>query len=252
MYYGSLQAVDVLHSAVRLSSIGVAISAAEQLSEFRATGFTFKEKLCEGARLILSIILISGCSIGLGWKQLTLAIAVITAATAFRSKLLIGQGGDVQMTMILMGGVALSAVCDTPRVNAACVVFLASQGCVAYFGAGVLKLLSVEWRSGTALPDVFSTRIFGFPILGKSLQAHPFLSQCLCWGVIIWEVTFPIVLFSSPYVGYMYLFCGVGFHVLAAILMGLNKFVWAFLSLYPPLMWVIEQHSVFRVIQLVS
>jgi hypothetical protein len=46
-------------------------------------------------------------------------------------------------------------------------------------------------------------------------------------------VSFPVVLVAPREVCWGYLACGVLFHLGTAITMGLNKFVWAFLALYP-------------------
>jgi hypothetical protein len=143
------------------------------------------------------------------------------------------KGADAQLTLITYSAVALTLVSDTPVAAGYCLYFLTLQLCLAYFAAGFHKLRSPYWRSGYALPGLLSARLFGFPAFGAWLDRHGRLAWCCSWATIAWEVSFPVVLVAPREVGLVYFGCGVLFHLSTAFTMGLNKFIWAFLALYP-------------------
>ena len=85
-------------------------------------------------------------------------------------------------------------------------------------------------RNRTLVQRTFLT---GAPWLARHLSAHPSLDRLLCWTVIGWEIAFPIVFVAPQPVLVAFLTAGVIFHVSCALLMGLNRFVWAFCGCYP-------------------
>ena len=105
--------------------------------------------------------------------------------------------------------------------------------------SGVPKLRSEVWRSGNALIDLMSTTHFGNKKLYDSLNQHNNLSRILCWLVIIIECIFWIVFVSGGYAIFI-LIIGITFHGIIAMVMGLNKFFFAFISPYPAI-WLCSQ-----------
>ena len=59
----------------------------------------------------------------------------------------------------------------------------------------------------------------------------------LCWSVIVMETLFPLCLVVPQPWGWPFLGWGVAFHLLCAVIMGLNSFFWAFVATYPALLY---------------
>lgn len=148
----------------------------------------------------------------------------------------LGSDGSDQMNLII--GIALTVLYLQPGnvgLTHLSLFFIAAQSILAYFVAGVAKLLSAEWRSGLAVRAIMNTRTYG------SLAISRYLSQgnrrgvnlALCWSVILMEMAFPLVLvLPAPYC-WLLLAWGICFHLYNAVVMGLNVFFWAFLATYP-------------------
>jgi hypothetical protein len=244
---------SVLHLVARLSAVGVCLGSLELLAHGlrprRPAGGGRAEPPLERAarwgagtwhagllalaagRLVLGALLLLDPGVGLPWKGYVVGLLVLTFLACLRVPLT--KGADAQLTLITYSAMALTLVSDTPVTASYCLYFLTLQLCFAYFAAGFHKLRSPYWRSGAALPGLLSARLFGFPALGAWLDRHGLVAWCGSWAAIVWEVSFPVVLIAPREVGLIYFGCGVLFHLATAFTMGLNKFIWAFLALYP-------------------
>ncbi len=144
-----------------------------------------------------------------------------------------GAIGADPMTLVVCGAAWLAiVVAGTPLAAWAGLWFVAAQSCLAYLVAGVSKLKSPAWRSGAAMAGVLSTHTYGSPRLHALVSARPRLSWFLCWSVMLWEATFPVVLVAPDPIVLLWFGVGVLFHVSLAALMGLNLFLFAFSSTY--------------------
>jgi hypothetical protein len=244
---------SVLHLVARLSAVGVCLTCLEPLSrrlwpgkpaeggraasvEERAarwgTGTWHRAVpalvLC---RLALGMLLLVSPSAGPYWKWYVVGLLIVSFLVCIR--LPMTKGADAQLNLITYGAIALTLFADTPTAATYCLYFLTLQLCLAYFAAGYHKLRSPSWRNGYALPGLLSTRLFGTPALAAWLDRRVVVSLVLCWATIVWEVSFPVVLVAPRPVVWCYLGCGVLFHPSTAVVMGLNKFIWAFLALCP-------------------
>jgi hypothetical protein len=244
---------SVLHLVARLSAVGVCLGCLELLSRIfpaRRKAKTEREKsprekaaqwgagswhigllsLVAG-RLILGALLLFDCDLGLNWKYYVLALLVLSLFVNALQPL--AQGADSQLNAITFSAISLTLLSDTQVAAGYCLYFLTLQLCFAYFAAGYHKLTSTSWRDGSALPGILSARLFGFPAFGAWLARHQGLWLPLSWATIIWELSFPVALVVPGAVCLFYCACGILFHVSTAVTMGLNKFIWAFLALYP-------------------
>lgn len=132
------------------------------------------------------------------------------------------NGGSDTMTMqILIVGLWTMFFAGNPTLVNVGLFYLAAQTVLSYFVAGWVKLTNSEWRSGKALPRFLEHSGYRskFPLL-------------LSWGIIVFECTFPLALFS-PSLALTY--CGLGafFHLLNAYVLGLNRFFWVWIATYP-------------------
>ena len=107
--------------------------------------------------------------------------------------------------------------------------FIALQSVLSYGTAGIAKLVSPIWRRGDAVLGVFSTGVYGLDSVARFLRGRSLVNYLLCWSVMLIESGFLVaLLLPFPY-AFMFLVWGAGFHLLCAIIMGLNNFLWAFL-----------------------
>ncbi|NNB96810.1 hypothetical protein HI113_23195 [Corallococcus exiguus] len=150
-----------------------------------------------------------------------------------RSRRQIGGSGSEQLTFIFLITfflVILAGGSDSARRVGD--VFIAAQVLLAYFTAGVAKAISPIWRHGGALANIMSTEGYGTTAIARLLTNHPTLDRALCWAVIAWEISFPLVLIAPDSPRIAFISSGVAFHLSCAFLLGLNRFVWSFCGCY--------------------
>lgn len=149
------------------------------------------------------------------------------------------DGADQMMMLLCVGMLTYFLFENNSSWRWAGILFIGGQAILAYFVSGAAKLISEEWRSGRALSSVLTTRIYGTLPVGKVMQKHPIVCMVLAWGLMIWEISsLFLILSSSPYV-WIWLAIGVSFHLSAALLMGLNTFLLAFLGSYPAVLMTV-------------
>jgi hypothetical protein len=103
--------------------------------------------------------------------------------------------------------------------------YIAAQLVLSYFLAGLFKLRDPAWRNGTALAQLLSA-----PQYRSRPLALPF-ARWLGYGVIAFECAFPLALIDARLLSLL----GIAFHVVNARVLGLNRFLWAWLAAYPAL-----------------
>ena len=144
-----------------------------------------------------------------------------------------GMEGSDQLAAIM--GIALLVARLFPgsaRMAAAVAWFIALQAALAYLTAGVVKLRNPGWRDGTLLRGVLGTEFYGHRMLAAWL-ARPAAARAAIWGVILFELSFPLVFLMPAPAVLVWLAAALLFHLTLAVAMGLNAFVWAFAATYP-------------------
>jgi len=244
-----------LSLVVRVGSVGVAISSLESLvrrADFGPGGllrgqvlltrarwlryFTFLSPpgavlALTGARLVAAGALIAG---GGDFEVARVGAIVIAAATLLlrlRTPLDIHALGT--MVMVTFTAAALGLGAGTRLSMTFALGFIAAQACLAYFVAGASKLAEPSWRTGQAMPQLSSTLMWGNRQQALMLRSHHRLALALCWLTMVGECTFPLALAVPLPITIGLLGCAAVFHIVTAIDMGLNSFVWAFGSTYP-------------------
>jgi hypothetical protein len=165
---------------------------------------------------------------------LSLSAAGVVMLGVLQSRLASGdtEFGE-QMVKVILGGAALGWIGGSEVTVRWAVWFIAAQLSLAYFAAGVFKLISSSWRSGEALSAVLSMNPWKHAAAGRSLRQRPQWSSLLSWGTMLWEVTFPLALIAPPWAMAIWLAIGLAFHIGCAIFMGLNSYLWSFVAAYP-------------------
>jgi hypothetical protein len=262
-----MDANDAVNRAVLIASIGVAISSAEQfalLDEFKGGGiFTpvlrSDSKLVIWAagrhllklfqsvrflaavlvlRLILAILMlpIALASSARDWTTILWSMVIASSYIDWRRR--VGGDGGEQMTMLVLIVSAIDfTLAPAESKGRMAAMFIAAQSCLSYLAAGSAKLVSKVWRSGDALVSLLDTNTYGSARLVKVLRTYPLLSRTLNWCVIVAEIAFPLALVMPKTVCLLVLAVGLVFHLVNAMVMGLNNFVWAFAATYPCVYW---------------
>lgn len=114
----------------------------------------------------------------------------------------------------------------------ALLTYLSLQLILSYFVAGLVKVKNKKWLSGDEL-DHIDTLQNKYPL---NLRFVHFLKQLklnkiLSVSMIIFELSSPILLLRNSF-SMAYLVCGVIFHFIIFITLGLNRFFWTWLTLY--------------------
>lgn len=144
------------------------------------------------------------------------------------------NGGSDYVTGMLL--LVLTMAFFFPHYQKYFLSYLAVQIIASYFVAGISKLRSPTWRSGEALSWVLSTSNYPIP---KQLRFYDFSKsqlQCLSFALIGFELMSPIVFFS-PTAAKVYLLLALVFHFITFMVLGLNRFVFAWLATYPIVLW---------------
>jgi hypothetical protein len=167
-----------------------------------------------------------------------LALLLVVSTSIFaHARSTYGLDGSDQMMLIVFTSVTLGATLSPDETGQRLsLAFIAAQSCLSYFTAGLAKLVSPIWRTGTAIIGIFSTSTYGSRAVSPLLRRHPRFAKALCWSVIIMETAFPLVLVLPYPFEWIILGWGIAFHVVTAVIMGLNTFVWAFLATYPAIL----------------
>src|SRR5215471_360627 len=162
---------------------------------------------------------------------------LIAAAAALQVMLMkrhhVTIDGSDQMILVVLVTCMLGRISGDALAIRAAVSFLAAELTLAYLVAGLAKAASPYWQSGEAFPMIVQTRMYGQPMAARMVNRHPGLGHAASYAVFCWESLFILALTAPPTVVAVIFACGVGFHAGCAVVMGLNRFMWAFVASYP-------------------
>lgn len=148
------------------------------------------------------------------------------------------NGGSDAMTVVVLVALCVARLTAGELGAKAGLAYAAVQLTLSYFVAGVAKLRTSSWRTGRALNDVLSSP----PYAGHSrLRGLPHgLEAPLAWAIISLECALPIAWYDRQ-LCVLLLATALLFHVANAYVLGLNRFVWAWLSAFPALIYWSER-----------
>ena len=142
------------------------------------------------------------------------------------------DGADEVLAILLIGLGVYYAININFQIRWIGPAFVIAQLTLSYFISGIYKLKSNTWRSGKAVQKIMATEIYGKPSLVFLFRKKSVALIC-CWVVIVWETTFPLIfLIPSPFC-FIWLILGMMFHISMSYIMGLNTFMFSYLSAYP-------------------
>jgi hypothetical protein len=117
--------------------------------------------------------------------------------------------------------------------------FVAVQALLEYAGAGWSKLIHrASWADGTNLRRVLASTNYGHPAAIRWSVRHPGATRLASRMVIALEIAAPLTLVMPTPLALAALLALLTFHVAAAVIMGLNTFVWAYAATYPAILYL--------------
>ena len=155
------------------------------------------------------------------------------------------NGGSDFMTVVVLTGMviatAFAAFGEADFGWRAGLIYIAIHSASSYFISGGVKLVNPDWRSGKALPLFLDGGVYG-PLSPTSIYWRKPVTVLCSWSFILWECMAPLVLLD---VFAALLFCGAAavFHFLVFWHFGLNRFVFAWASTFPALIYLAGQLS---------
>jgi hypothetical protein len=215
--------------ALRLTEILLAVAFIQQSLEHMVS--TPETRWLFGIRLVASTALMFGLAPDL-------MLLVLTALSMVALHIFQGpyNGGSDRMSVLILWCLIIANWVPDPLWQELVFSYLALQLTLSYFISGWVKLVNTDWRSGRALSDVFGFSAYPVSENLRGLAQFPRLMCALSWGVIAFEVAFPLALFT-PFSLIAALAIAACFHLANASLFGLNRFFWIWLAAYPSLIW---------------
>lgn len=181
------------------------------------------------------------CTAILGGNRVIFAstsFIILLSLIAHSLRTIYGLDGTHQLYIVIFAGTCIAS--SFPEESIAfksAIGFIALQTVISYFSSGVHKLRSVIWRSGDAVVGIFSARMYGNRWVYLILQKFGLLAFVLSWSIIVFEISFVFVFIGEPKLTIFMLLSGIAFHLSTAVFMGLNNFLFAFLSTYPAIIY---------------
>ena len=219
--------------AQRLTEILLALAFLQQSAEHLAGPQAARAMFLTRAALCLPLL----AGIQSDWMLLALSIQSIAVLHRYNGPY---NGGSDRMGLLVLYCLTLSHWLPAGYASHAAFGYLGVQVILSYFISGIVKLANPAWRNGHALRNVFAFSAYPVAENLRALQGHPRLLQSASWGVIAFEVAFPLSLASTPAL-LIALPLATAFHLANAVLFGLNRFVWFWLAAYPSILWLQPQ-----------
>lgn len=139
------------------------------------------------------------------------------------------NGGSDAMLLVVLLGLAIGRLGH----ERAGMGYIAAQLILSYTLSGIAKLKEPAWRDGTALP-----RLLAVPAYHAPAWAQRVAGKATSYPLLAFEVLFPLALTSKP-ACLVFLAIAAAFHLGNAVVLGLNRFLWAWLAAFPALwFWV--------------
>lgn len=219
-----------LELAVRLCEVLLGLALLQQSLEHLA--MPLSDRLLFGARLLLALLMVAGVGSAIAEALLLLSSALILKRCDGPY-----NGGSDRLAILMLFCLLLANLLPTERLRELALGYLAAQLVLSYFMSGWVKIVNPEWRNGRALNDVFAFSAYPVSENLRNLAARPRLLWCASWGVMVFELLFPLSLLDARAL-HAALVIAALFHVANALLFGLNRFVWVWIAAYPSLLWL--------------
>lgn len=142
------------------------------------------------------------------------------------------NGGSDYLSLIILLCLCIGRL--HPLLAKAALWYITMQVISSYFLAGLYKVKEPKWRLGSAVYGFVSSPNYKTPPFILEKSRDPDWAKTLAWAVILFELSFPLVL-TAPLLTKFYLLAGLLFHLGNFIVFGLNRFFWVWSASYPAL-----------------
>ncbi len=188
----------------------------------------------------LSLLILNICVALLGIFTLNYYVVPILLLTTTLSSIRWGgtfNGGSDYMTLLVL--LMSSGALLIPKWSHYFWFYLGIQVILSYFISGFFKLKNKDWRNGESLKKLLQGSNYNIPSNIKILANNRPVILFLSWLVILFELS-SIAVFINLTVCLAYIAIAFIFHVVNFYILGLNRFVFAWLAAYPALYFLIS------------
>jgi hypothetical protein len=193
------------------------------------------------ARLVLALAVAAGVD-GTRARPAVLALLALLSLVMHRRLRYGLTGADPMMGIVALALALGSLRPHDAHVQMATAWFVGLQAVIAYTSAGITKLPIPEWRDGTYLRKALGSATVGHPAAARVL-ALPGISMAATWGMLAWELAFPLSLLGGIEGAVAFCAVGLAFHLAIAVFSGLKMFVLIFAATYPAIVCSAAQVS---------
>ncbi|MEV3854916.1 hypothetical protein AB0J38_11375 [Streptomyces sp. NPDC050095] len=159
---------------------------------------------------------------------------LVTTSVAQAPRTRYGGDGADQMSFVVQASCLVARLFPgNERVTDAALRHIALQTTMAYTVSGTTKLAGATWRSGEALGHVLRTVSYGDRQVYALAVKYPVLVTAASHTVMALQCAFPLIFLRRGRLALPGVAIMGGFHIINGRVMGLPRFVWAFLSSYP-------------------
>ncbi len=144
-----------------------------------------------------------------------------------------GSDGSDQVSTLVQTAMGAARLSRSTPTQDALMWYVALQGNLSYVVAGWAKLLGGSWRDGTALGGIMRTRTYGHQPTYALTQKYPRAAKYLTHGVLALECLFPVAYLAGGRLAKPVIGAAAGFHLANGFVMGLGRFVTAFVAMHP-------------------
>lgn len=213
-----------LETALRLIELGLAFALIQRGAEHLR-----REPWLFGAQILAALILATGL-----WSVPALVgLWALGLAQLHRFHGPYNGGSD---KMVLLALSCLMVARMGPALAELALSYLAIQLMLSYAVSGFVKVKRRDWLSGDALREVFLYSVYPTNRTLRRLGQNPGLMRAGSWAVIAVELAFPLTLLA-PWALILMLCVTTLFHLANAVFFGLNRFFWAWIAVYPSVLW---------------
>jgi hypothetical protein len=163
-------------------------------------------------------------------------LLVVSAVLYLRA--FVAMAGADQFNTILLFLLTPCTLFPSPALQAISLVAIAGQVIICYFSNGLVKALAPGWWDGSHLKTLLQTGNFSRKWAARfAAVTDTSIFRLLGSMIVIWELSAVLALFLPLPLLWAYLGIGILFHLINAVVMGLNTFFWSFVSSYPAILF---------------
>ena len=154
-----------------------------------------------------------------------------------------GTDGSDQVAFLVQAVAAAARSSSQPAVADAALWAVGVQAAMSYTVSGWAKVAGTTWRGGTALEGVTRTMTYGDEWTWKLTKRYPAAAKLLGGGVLALECAGPLAYAGRGRLAQPYVLGVTALHLGIARTMALGRFVPAFLSMHPAMLYTARRRS---------